>query len=959
MTRRPLWLLLLLMLAAASTLMGQVLITSTSPLPQGYAGIGYTYAFAAEVQPPTLQNSLTWSVQNGFSPTLPSGITMNPNGTLAGTTQQTGVFTFVVIAQAGNFVSNMQFSLTIVQPSVIINTTSPLPNGIQGQFYTDALSSSSDPGGATWAVNNGALPPGLSLTLNGVLSGNPTQAGVFNFTLTAQIPNTKVFASRAFTLTVYAGQITIQTTALPQAVSGKAYATTLSVTPQQVTWALTGTLPPGITFNTATGVFGGSSTVVGTYPITVTASLTNYANVSQNLILYLTTGPLAIPQPVLPPAVQGSPYTTTVGATGGISPYQFAFVNPVNNGLSISSTGTITGTPTAFGNYLLPVTLSDQTGTSITVNLSLQVASPLSVFTTSLPNGSLGVAYSATVQGGGGTSPFTWLIVPGAGSLPPGLSLSTQGNITGTPTTGGSFSFTVQVTDTGGRTAVKALTISVSVGALSISTNSLPNGQLTVPYSQPLAATGGVLPYTWALASGSGAFPAGLGVNSSTGVISGTPSGTLGTSTFTVQVTDSSPGIAPLSVKKTFTISIGLTLSITTLSLPSGTTGVAYPSTPIVASGGTAPYTWSITTGALPGGLTLNGSSGAITGTPTAAGTSAFAVTVTDAVGQTANSRFSLTINAPSTPLSVTTSGSFSGTVGTVFTQALTAAGGTSPYTWSAAGLPAGLQVSGSNITGTPTAAATANVALTVTDAQQQTATAAIAITITLPQAPPIKIGTISGTAATQTAPTLTLSSGYPAALTGTLTATFQSSVGGTPTEVGFINSGGGKTPVVTFTIPQNGTNAVFANLPVLATGTVAGTINLTATLNSGGTDVTPSPAPTETVTVAPAAPVMQTVTFSNSGGGLTVTVIGYSTTREMVSGQFQFYTSSGPILVPVTVQLGAAFSTWYQSSASNQYGSQFSLTIPFTVAGTATDIVSVNATITNTQGSSQSLKSN
>jgi hypothetical protein len=103
---------------------------------------------------------------------------------------------------------------------------------------------------------------------------------------------------------------------------------------------------------------------------------------------------------------------------------------------------------------------------------------------------------------------------------------------------------------------------------------------------------------------------------------------------------------------------------------------------------------------------------------------------------------------------------------------------------------------------------------------------------------------------------------------------------------------------------------------------------------------------------------VIETVTFSNTGGGLTVTVIGYSTTREIVSGQFQFYTSSGPILSPVTVPLSSAFSTWYSSSASNQYGSQFTLTIPFTVAGNASDVVSVNATLTNTKGNSGSLQS-
>jgi hypothetical protein len=1590
MTRRPI-LLVLLALAASSALLGQVQITSTSPLPQGYTGVNYSYTFTATVQPPTL--TVNWS-QITKPSNLPPGLNLSSNGTLSGTPTATGTYVFTVEALAINSSfppATASFSLTIAAPTVVINTTSPLPNAFQGQLYSVVLSASSNPGGVTWLVGDTRLPPGLNFSSNGDLSGTPTAAGVYTIQLTAEITGTTISTSQSFSLTVYAGQITIQTTTLPQAVSGKTYAATLSATPAGVTWTVNGTLPPGITFNTATGVFGGSSTSVGIYPIQVTASLTNYLSASQNLTLYVITGPLTILQPALPPAVQGSPYTTTVGATGGVAPYQWSFVNGSNLGLSIgSSTGTITGTPTTAGSILLPVMLTDASGTSITANLSLFVANPLSILSATLPNGNGGVAYSQNLSAGGGTAPYSWTIVAGAGGLPPGLSLSTAGTVSGTPTSGGTYTFTVQVTDSGGRTATKALTLSINVTPLVISTTALPNAQLTVPYSQTLSAAGGILPYTWGLASGglpqgltlnpttgvisgtpagtignitftvqvsdssltpltaqktltigitltlsittqslpsgtkgvaypstqilasggttpytwsiasgalppglalnsssgaisgtptaaganiftvtvtdakgltassqlsitinapaalsittqslpngargvaypttqlaatggttpytwsissgalpaglvlnsssgaiggtptatgastftvtvtdaagltassqlsitinaqspalaittqslpagtrgvaypttqlaatggtapytwsisSGALPAGLALNSSsgaiggtptatgastftvtvtdaagltasaqfsitittqttavvisnsslpngqlnvpysqtltaaggvppytwglasgalpqgltlnpaTGVISGTPAGTIGITTFTVQVSDSSP--TPLTAQKAFTVGITLTLTITTQSLPAGTKGIAYPATQLAATGGTTPYTWSIASGALPAGLALNSSSGAIAGTPSAVGANGFTVTVTDAAGLTASSQLSITINAPAalsittaslpagtkgsaypatqlaaaggttpytwsissgalpaglalnsssgaisgtptatgastftamvtdaaglmassqlsitinapgavsitttslptgtkgsaypatqlaaaggttpyiwsissgalpaglsltassgaisgTPtatgastftvmvtdaagltassqlsitinapgaISITTQSLPAGTMGVAYPAAqLAAAGGTTPYTWSIASgtLPAGLSLSSSSgaISGTPTASGSSTFTVTVTDAKGLTASAQfiitinapgaisittqslpagtmgvaypaaqlaatggttpytwsiasgtlpaglsldsssgaisgtptatgastftvtvkdsngltasaqLSITVSLPQAPSVTIGAVAGTAASQATPSLTLSSAYPLAVTGTLTASFQSAVGGNPTEVGFISSSGGLSSTATFTIAAGGTNAVFANAPALATGTVAGTITLTATLSAGGANITPSPAPAETIPVAPGPPVIETVMFSNTGGGLTVTVIGYSTTREIVSGQFQFYSSTGPILSPVTVQLSSPFSTWYNNSASNQYGSQFTLTIPFTVSGNPSDVVSVNAMLTNTKGESGSLQS-
>ena len=188
---------------------------------------------------------------------------------------------------------------------------------------------------------------------------------------------------------------------------------------------------------------------------------------------------------------------------------------------------------------------------------------------------------------------------------------------------------------------------------LSISTLSLPNGQAGVSYIATLTATGGVSPYMWSLNNGS--LPAGLTLNASTGAISGTPSTSVAGTALTFKVTDSSR--PALSQTATFTLTVSpASLVISTPSLPSGQTGVAYSAT-LAVTGGVAPYTWSLTSGSLPAGLTLNASTGAISGTPsTSVASTPLTFNVTDssspALTQTAN--LTLTISATPTVASVT-----------------------------------------------------------------------------------------------------------------------------------------------------------------------------------------------------------------------------------------------------------------------------------------------------------------
>ncbi len=163
-----------------------------------------------------------------------------------------------------------------------------------------------------------------------------------------------------------------------------------------------------------------------------------------------------------------------------------------------------------------------------------------------------------------------------------------------------------------------------TVAGLSVTTTSLPRGVVGTPYSAGLAASGGITPYSWSVVSG--ALPAGLSLDAASGVISGTPQ-VAGTSTVTVKVTDASSPV-PQTATATFSITVAQ-LAVTTSSLPQGTVGVSY-SAALAAGGGTAPYSWSVVSGALPAGLSLDAATGVIAGKPKAAGSSAVMFKVTD-----------------------------------------------------------------------------------------------------------------------------------------------------------------------------------------------------------------------------------------------------------------------------------------------------------------------------------------
>jgi hypothetical protein len=273
----------------------------------------------------------------------------------------------------------------------------------------------------------------------------------------------------------------------------------------------------------------------------------------------------------------------------------------------------------------------------------------ITVTTSSLPNGQVGTAFSMTLVATGGKTPYSWTLT--SGTLPTGLSLNAStGAITGTPITAvTSTPLTFKVTDSSNPALSQSvnLTLTISPAALVITTSSLPNGQVSVTYSATLKATGGTTAYTWSLTSG--ALPTGLSLNTGTGAITGTPTVVVTGIPLTFMVTDSSSPALTKTVSLTLTIAPA-PLGITTTSLPKGEVNIAYSVT-LAATGGTTPYTWSLSNGTLPTGLSLNTGTGAITGTPTVAVSNTpltFQVIDSSTPALTQSANFTLTIASSS-----------------------------------------------------------------------------------------------------------------------------------------------------------------------------------------------------------------------------------------------------------------------------------------------------------------------
>ena len=662
-------------------LAGPIIIVANAP--DGTIDVAYSFQFAATGYPIP-----DWFVIDGF---LPTGLNLSTGGALTGTPTALGTFGFTVEATNSQGAASVAVTIVIsAAPALPAITVYNAPDGEVGIAYDFDFAATGYPI-PDWFVVGGTLPPGLSLTTGGALSGTPGLAGTFTFTVMAA--NSSGFDNREITVVIAATpeipEITVYNA--PDGVVDEVYSFQFEATGYPIpTWSYTGTLPPGLTLSTTSGALTGTPTAAGTFTFTVTAE-NSVGDDSQAVTIVIAEAPV-VPEITVynaPDGTVGDAYNFQFVATGYPVP-TWSYTGDLPDGLTLSTTsGALTGTPTVGGTFTFTVTAENSEGDDSQTITVVIVAVPV-VTVYNAPDGTVGDAYNFQFEATGYPVP-TWSYT---GDLPDGLTLGTDGTLSGTPTEAGTFIFTVTATNSAGSDSqTVTVVISPALEAPEITVYNAPDGVVGDAYSFEFEATGYPAP-AW---SSIGNLPPGLTL-AANGELTGTPT-LAGSFTFFVVATNS-VGFDYVEVTVVITPALEAPV-ITVYNAPDGTVGDAY-SFEFEATGYPVP-TWSYT-GDLPDGLTL-GTDGTLSGTPTVAGPFTFTVTATNSEGsdsQTVTVVITPALEAPE----ITVYNAPDGVVGDAYSFEFEATGYPVP-TWSSIGnLPPGLTLAANGeLTGTPTLA--------------------------------------------------------------------------------------------------------------------------------------------------------------------------------------------------------------------------------------------------------------
>ncbi|ULT73295.1 putative Ig domain-containing protein [Pseudomonas sp. BC42] len=617
------------------TVSAPTLAITPTTLPDGIQGTAYNQTVTATGG----TTPYTYAISAG---SLPAGLSLNTSsGVISGTPTVSGTFNLTVTATDANSATGSRAY------TLQINGLPPVANAVS---TTVAANSSANPitlnitgGGASSVAIATAASHGTATASGTSITYTPTAgySGSDSFTYTAT--NASGTSSPAtVTITVSAPSITLSPGSLSNGSVGTAYNQTVTATggTAPYTYAITsGSLPAGLILNTTTGAISGTPMADGTLNLTITATDANSATGSRAYTLQINGLPPVANAVSATVAANSSANPITLNLTGGAAS-SVAIATAASHGTATASGTSITYTPTAgySGSDSFTYTATNASGTSSPATVTITVSAPsITLSPGSLSNGSVGTAYSQTVTATGGTAPYTYAIT--SGSLPAGLILNTAtGAISGTPMASGTLNLTITATDANSATGSQAFSITIGVQA-----------PVANAVSATVAANSSANPITLNITGGAASSVAiataashGTATASGTSITYTPTAGYSGSDSFTYTATNAGGTSSPATV--TLTVSAP-SLVLTPASLGAGTAGSAYSAT-LSATGGTAPYTYAITSGSLPAGLSLNTASGLISGTPTTSGSSNLSITVTDANGATGSQTYTLTIAA-------------------------------------------------------------------------------------------------------------------------------------------------------------------------------------------------------------------------------------------------------------------------------------------------------------------------
>ena len=849
-----------LALASNGVLSGSPTQTGTFPITikatdaNGCNGIGATYTLTITCQTIAVTNPVastgvagapfsqsftqsggigttTFSLASG---TLPAGLTLAANGTLSGSPTQTGTFPITVKATDSNGCSGTGATCTLTITCQTITVTNPgVSTGVVGAASSQTFTQSGGIGTTTFALASGTLPAGLTLAPNGILSGSPTQTGAFAITVKATDSNGCSGTGGTYTLTIVCQTITVTNPAVSTGVAGSPFSQTFTQSNGigAMTFTLaSGTLPSGLTL-ASNGTLSGTPLVVGTFPISVTATDANgCSGTGATYSLILTCPTITVTPPAVNSGVAGSPFSQTFTQSGAIGTATFSLTGGVlPAGISLAANGVISGTPLQTGSFPITIKVADSNGCSGTTGYTLTITCQLVTVTNpGVSSGVAGTPFSQAFTQSGGIGTTTFALA--SGSLPAGLSLSTSGVLSGTPTQTGSFPITVAVTDSNGCGGVGATyTLTIACQTITVTNPTVTTGVAGQAFSQAFTQSGAIGATTFTLASG--ALPSGLSL-AANGTLAGIPLQT-GTFPITVTVTDSN-GCAGTSATCNLTISCQ-TIIVTHPANMIGTVGAAF-SEQYTQIGGIGAVVFS-TVSTLPAGITL-AADGTLSGTPTQSGSFPITVTATDSNGCAGTDSFTLTIGCQT--ITVTNPSVSTGTVGTPFSQSFSQSGATGTATFSLASgtLPSGLTLaSNGTLSGSPAQSGSFPITVSVTDSNGcsgtgQTYTLVVAcqtITVTNPATPTATVGTPFSQTFTQSGgigavvftTTSTLPSGLTLAADGTLS--------GNPTQTGTFAI----TALVTDSNGCTGTGGAYTLVVACQTITVTNSAGTTGTVDA------------------------------------------------------------------------------------------------------------------------------